>query len=231
MSAGPVGSAVFAAAALLCLAALVRHRHGARVGAAAEANHVVMAVAMAVMAAPGGMDVVPPGVGTALFTALGACWLARLVAEGWRGRPLGSPIGHARCAAHPTHLLLVNAAMVAMYVPMLGSDDMAGMAGTAAGEHAHHGGGGSPGLAVLSAGLGIYLLVHAAATVAALVTRARAAAAAPTVVETLGAGPGAVATLAPAPARPRLEVLTAPRTQLVCQAVMGVGMAAMLLLT
>lgn len=231
-----VWSAVFVGAALLCAVSLVRHRRGHPAGTAAEANHVVMAVAMAVMAAPGGMTLVPPALGVVAFAAFGAAWLVRLVLAGRRGEPLGSPIGYARCSAHPTHLLLVNAAMVAMYLPMVG----AGAHGAAEhSEHADHGGGGGEGLAlsVLGVGLAVYLLVHAVATVTALVARARRdpapAVAAPSVSpEPSDAPSGAgVATLAAPATRTttRVDALAAPRVQLVCQAVMGVGMAVMLL--
>lgn len=232
---GAAWSAVFVGAALLCAVSLVRHGRAHAAGAAAEANHVVMALAMAVMAAPAGMTLVPPALGAGAFAVLGAAWLGRLLLAGRRGEPLGSPIGHVRCSAHPTHLFLVNAAMVAMYLPMLGTG---AHASGGHGEHAGHGGGEGLALGLLGVGLAVYLLVHAGATVTAMAARSRRAPAPGPAAEEpppTPAAPAGVATLTARGTRVSTRVstgvgaLAAPRVQLVCQAVMGVGMAVMLL--
>ncbi|GAA4772427.1 hypothetical protein GCM10023200_00940 [Actinomycetospora chlora] len=209
-------AALFLAAAVLCTVSLWRRR-GRHEGApaAAEANHVVMGVGMAVMVLPATMDAVPPATGAVLFGVLGAAWGVRLVALRRRGRALGSAIGGDRCAAHPTHLLLSNAAMVVMYAAMIPTGGaMAGMDGMPGMTH-----GAPPPLALsaLAAALAVYLLVHAALTVGALVR-------VPATV-TAGGGTGAAA-------GPGLvgRVVDAPAVQLGCQAVTGVGMALMLLL-
>lgn len=202
-------AAVFLAAAALCTASLWRRRtRHEGPAAAAEANHVVMALGMAVMVLPAAAAVVPPLAGLVLFGVIGAAWTVRLVALRARGRALGSPIGGDRCAAHPTHLLLSNAAMAVMYAAMIPG-------GGAAAGHAGHGGHGAPSplaLSAVGAALAVYLLVHAALTVAVLVR-----ASAPVAV-TVGGGAGPVGRLVDAPA-----------VQLGCQAVTGAGMALMLL--
>ncbi len=202
-------AALFLAAAALCAVSLWRRRtrHEGPV-AAAEANHVVMALAMAAMVLPATATALPPLAGVALFAVIGAAWTVRLVALRARGRALGSPIGGDRCAAHPTHLLLSNAAMVDMYAVMVpGAGARAGP-----GAHAGHGAASPLALTAVGAALAVYLLVHAGATVAVL---ARSSA---PVVMAAGGGGGLVG-----------RVVDAPAVQLGCQAVTGAGMALMLL--
>ncbi|WP_433783486.1 DUF5134 domain-containing protein [Actinomycetospora sp. CA-101289] len=203
-------AAVFLAAAALCTVSLWRRRarHEGPV-AAAEANHVVMALGMAAMVLPATATALPPLAGAVLFGVIGVAWTVRLVALRARGRALGSPIGGDRCAAHPTHLLLSNAAMVVMYAVMLPSGGTAGHAG-----HAGHGAASPLALSAVGVALALYLLVHAGATVAVLVR-----ASAPVAV-TVGGGGG------PGPVG---RFVDAPAVQLGCQAVTGAGMALMLL--
>jgi Domain of unknown function (DUF5134) len=203
-------AAVFLAAAALCAVSLWRRRtRHEGPAAAAEANHVVMALAMAAMVLPATVTVLPPLAGVALFAVIGVAWAVRLVALRARGRTLGSPIGGDRCAAHPTHLLLSNAAMVVMYAVMV----PAGGATAGPGAHAGHGAGSPLALAAVGVALAVYLLVHAGATVAVL-----ARSSAPVVVAAGGSGGGLVG-----------RVVDAPAVQLGCQAVTGAGMALMLL--
>ncbi|MFC5141883.1 DUF5134 domain-containing protein [Actinomycetospora rhizophila] len=210
-------AAVFLAAAALCVASLWRRRaRHERAAAASEANHIVMSVAMAAMVLPATMSLVPPVAGAVAFGALGVVWAVRLVALRAQGRSLGSAIGGDRCAAHPTHLLLSNAAMAVMYVAMVPS--AGAMAGT--GEHAGHGGGASSPLALqaVSFSLAVYLILHTVLTVGALVRSTT------TVAVTAGGG-GASVGLGTRVGR----VVDAPAVQLGCQAVTGAGMALMLL--
>ncbi|MEJ2888060.1 DUF5134 domain-containing protein [Actinomycetospora aeridis] len=211
-------AALFLAAAVLCVASLWRRR-GRHEGAAtaSEANHVVMSLGMAAMVLPATTDLVPPVAGAVAFAVLGAAWTVRLVALRSRGIALGSAIGGDRCAAHPTHLLLSNAAMAVMYVAMVPSGGA--MAGMDAGGHAGHGGAaGSPlALQAVAFGLAVYLLVHTALTVGQLVRSSSA------VLVTAGGGG------APGPMARVGRVVDAPAVQLGCQAVTGAGMALMLL--
>jgi hypothetical protein len=204
-------AAVFLVAAALCTVSLWRRRaRHEGPAAAAEANHVVMALAMAAMVLPATATALPPVAGAVLFGVIGAAWTVRLVALRARGRALGSPIGGDRCAAHPTHLLLSNAAMVVMYAVMLPSSG----ATAGAGAHAGHGGGSSPlALSAVGVTLAVYLLVHAGVTVAAL-----ALGSAPVASPVGGGGFGPVG-----------RFVDAPAVQLGCQAVTGAGMALMLL--
>jgi hypothetical protein len=166
---------------------------------------------MALMVLPAPSTVVAPAAGLVVFAAIGLGWGVRLVALRARGRTLGSPIGGDRCAAHPTHLLLSNAAMAVMYAVMLPSTG----ATATAGAHAGHGGGASPlALSAVAVTLALYLLVHAGVTVAAL-----AGASAPVAVTVCGGGA----------AGPVGRFVDAPAVQLGCQAVTGAGMALMLL--
>ncbi|GAA4914842.1 hypothetical protein GCM10023204_21220 [Actinomycetospora succinea] len=176
-----------------------------------------MSVAMAAMVLPATMDLVPPVAGAVAFGAVGAVWAVRLVALGARGRAMGSAIGGDRCAAHPTHLLLSNAAMAVMYLAMVPSGGA--MAGMGAGEHAGHGGGGSPlALQAVSFALAIYLILHTVLTVGTLVRSTT------TVAVTAGGG-GSVG-LGTRVGR----AVDTPAVQLGCQAVTGAGMALMLLM-
>jgi hypothetical protein len=200
-------AAPFLAAAALCAVSLWRRRtRHEGPAAAAEANHVVMALAMAAMVLPATATALPPLAGVALFAVIGAAWAVRLVALRARGRALGSPIVGDRCAAHPTHLLLSNAAMVVMYAVMVPSG------GATAGHLAHAGHGAASPLALSAVGvaLAVYLLVHAGATVAVLARSSSLVVA--------GGGGGLVG-----------RVVDAPAVQLGCQAVTGAGMALMLL--
>ena len=203
-------AALFLAAAALCTVSLWRRRgrRGRHEGpaAAAEANHVVMALGMAAMVLPVTAAAVPPLAGVGVFAVLGAAWTVRLVALRAVGRALGSPVGGDRCAAHPTHLLLSNAAMVVMYAAMIpGRGATAGHAG-----HAGHAASSPLALSAVGAALAVYLLVHAAVTVAVLVRLPAPVAA------TAGAG------------GPVGRVVDAPVVQLGCQAATGAGMALML---
>ncbi|MEJ2862329.1 DUF5134 domain-containing protein [Actinomycetospora flava] len=216
-------AAVFLAAAALCVASLWRRRaRHERAAAAAEANHVVMSVGMAAMVLPATMDLVPPVAGAVAFGLVGAVWGARLVVLRARDMPLGSSIGGDRCAAHPTHLLLSNAAMAVMYVAMVPSGGA--MAGMGAGEHAGHGGGAGSSLALsaVSFGLAVYLILHTVLTVGAVVRSTSAVA--------VTAGGGGAASLGGGPVARVGRVVDTPAVQLGCQAVTGAGMALMLLL-
>lgn len=175
---GTVVVTVFVITTVLCAVSLsVRSSsHGARL-AAAEANHVVMSVAMILMAEPATMSVVPPAIGAGVFGAVGLAWLGLLVALRRREEPLGPAVGLDRCSAHPTHLLLVNAAMAAMYVAMMpsggGGEPMPEMPGM---DHASMGHGGpSPALAAVLVLLALYLAAHATATVVVIVRHRRRA--------------------------------------------------------
>lgn len=223
---------VLLAAAALCAVSLWRRRgRHERAAAAAEANHVVMGLGMAAMVLPATMDLVPPAAGAIAFAAVGAVWGARLLMLRHRGRPLGSPVGGDRCGAHPTHLLLSNAAMAVMYVIMVPAGGTAGMAGMDHGGHAGHGGGaaaaGTPlALSAVATALALYLLVHTAVTVAALV-RLRAPA-----TVTVGGGTGggtAGGGFGSAVGSAVGRAVDAPAVQLGCQAVSGAAMALMLL--
>ena len=240
---GAVVVTVFVITTVLCAVSLsVRSpARGPRL-AAAEANHVVMSVAMILMVEPATMAVVPPAVGAWLFGAAGAGWLALLVRLRWREEPLGPAVGFDRCTAHPTHLLLVDAAMAAMYVAMIpsgGDDAMADMPGMDMG-----GSGPSPALVVVLGGLALYLAAHAVATVVVIArcrrrptTTGECATTAATDGCTTTAASGEGATTA-APTRGALATLARPVAglahgvpQLVGQAGMSAAMAAMLLLT
>lgn len=209
-------AALFLAAAALCSVSLWRRGRAGGAPAAAEANHVVKDLAMVAMVLPA-MRAVPPVVGAVVFGVLGAAWGVRLVALRGQQRAPGSSVGGERCAAHPTHLLLSNAAMVVMYAAMLPTAGAtAGMPGMPEMSGAHA----APPLALsaLGAALAVYLLVHAAATVGAMV-RVRA-----TVAVAAGGG-GAIGPVARVG-----RVVDSPVVQLGCQALTGAGMALMLLL-
>ncbi|MDD7940842.1 DUF5134 domain-containing protein [Actinomycetospora lutea] len=212
-------AAVFLAAAALCVASLWRRRgRHERAAAASETNHVVMGVGMAAMVLPATADLVAPVAGAVVFGALGAVWAVRLVTLRAQGRPLGSAIGGDRCAAHPTHLLLSNAAMAVMYVAMVPAG--VATAGMDGGAHAGHGGGASSPLALqaVSFALAIYLILHTVLTVGTVLRPAA------TVTVTAGGG-GASVGLGTRVGR----VVETPAVQLGCQAVTGAGMALMLL--
>ncbi|WP_018334086.1 DUF5134 domain-containing protein [Actinomycetospora chiangmaiensis] len=195
--------------------------------ALAEANHVAMGVAMIVMAAPTTAGLVPPAIGVVVFGVAAAGWLGVLLTSRLLDEPLGSIIGRDRCTGHPVHLLLVNAAMVAMYVAMLPG-------GAHAHDHAHEmpamtgmvhpapAPGITP-LQVVAALLALYLVGHAVAT-AVVVTRRARPEPAPCHEEPAAPLDGGVAVAA----RP-VRLLAHGRVQLVGQAGMGLAMAAMLL--
>ena len=208
-------AALFLAAAALCAVSLWRRRpRHEGPAAAAEANHVLMALGMAAMILPATAAVLPPLAGVGLFAVIGAAWAVRLVALRARGRALGSPIGGDRCAAHPTHLLLSNAAMVVMYAVLVPGGGAVAGHGTH-GAHAAHGAASPLALSAVGVALAVYLLAHAGATVAVLVRSP-----APVAVPAGGGGGGG---------GPIGRVVDAPAVQLGCQAVTGVGMALMLL--
>ncbi|HEY2225460.1 DUF5134 domain-containing protein [Actinomycetospora sp.] len=251
---GMAVATVFVLTTALCAVSLAAHgpRRGHRI-AAAEANHVVMGVAMVLMATPVTAGLVPPVAGAVVFGVAAAGWLAVLVTARVRSEPLGSVIGLDRCTAHPTHLLLVDAAMIVMYLAMApaaassGAESMPGMPGMdmsgmpmSGGEHAGHTAT-SPTLLVLAALLALYLVVHAVVTIVVVTRRARGAApeagAAPAVGTTepgdagtgADASPGGVAVAAPAVPR-AVGVLAHGPVQLIGQAGMSLAMAAMLFL-
>jgi hypothetical protein len=184
-----------------------------------------MSVAMILMAEPATMSVVPPAVGAAVFGAAAAGWLALLVGLRWREEPLGPAVGLDRCTAHPTHLLLVNAAMTVMYVAMLpsgGGGSMPDMPGMDMGRS-----GPSPALVAVLLALTVYLTAHAVATVL-VIARSRRRSATTASCDDPGSGtserhPRSVGTT--------VTALAHGTPQLVGQAGMSAAMAAMLLLT
>ncbi|GLZ48486.1 hypothetical protein Acsp06_46710 [Actinomycetospora sp. NBRC 106375] len=212
-------AAVFLAAAALCAVSLWRRRgRHEGVAAAAEANHVVMGLGMAVMVLPATMGAVPPVGGAVAFGVVGGAWAVRLVVLRRQDRSLGAPVGGGRCGAHPTHLLLSNAAMVVMYVAMIPTGgSTAGMADMPGMDMSAHAGPPPLALSALGAALAVYLLVHSAITVGVVVRSS---------VGTVAAdvGPGAAGAAA------RLgRAVDSSAVQLGCQAVTGIGMALMLL--
>jgi hypothetical protein len=250
---GMAVATVFVLTTALCALSLSAHGPGRGRGvAAAEANHVVMGVAMVLMATPATAGLVPPAAGAVLFGLAGTGWLGALVVTRWRGESLGSAVGVDRCTAHPVHLLLVDAAMLVMYLTMApvtapGAAPMAPMPGTAgmdgpmpgmampAADHAAHGSA-SPALLVVAALLALYLVVHAVATVVVVVRRSRRTAAEDTtpavdapVVGTPDGSGSAVAVAAPAVPR-SVAVLAHGPVQLIGQAGMSLAMAVMLFL-
>ena len=250
---GMTVATVFVLTTVLCAVSLAAHgpRRDSRT-AAAEANHIVMGVAMVLMATPVTAGLVPPLAGAGVFGLAAAGWLATLAVARRRAEPLGSAVGVDRCTAHPLHLAVVDVAMLVMYVAMapaagpsvdpgtaMPGMDMPGMdvSGPAT-EHAAHG---APpvGLLVIAAMLALYLVAHATATVVVVVRRARgtrALAPAAPAVGVLGASlgtpaEGGVALAAPAPAVPRaVSVFAHGPVQLVGQAGMSLAMAVMLCL-
>ncbi len=251
---GTTVATVFVLTTALCAVSLATHRprNAPRI-AAAEANHVVMGVAMVLMATPATTGLVPPTAGVVIFGVAAAGWLATLVASRRRGESLGSAIGVDRCTAHPTHLFVIDAAMVVMYLAMASSAapagpvapampgmDMPGMPGmdmpaTPAAGHAAHG---TPpvGLLVVAAILALYLVAHAVATVVVVARRSRRAAAAAPPTAVLGASAGTPETsgggvAVAAPAVPRaVSVFAHGPVQLIGQAGMSLAMAVMLCL-
>lgn len=229
---GMAVATVFVLTTALCAVSLTAHgpRRGRRI-AAAEANHVVMGVAMVLMATPATTDLVPPVLGAVVFALAGAGWLSVLVVARRRGEAPGSAIGVDRCTAHPTHLLLVDAAMLVMYLAMAPGAaapvEMAGMPGMEMPHAAHE----APALLVLAAMLALYLVAHAIATVV-VVARRHADPEDPgaPAVGTRGEPAGGVA-VAVAPAVPRaVSVLAHGPVQLIGQAGMSLAMAVMLCL-
>ncbi len=227
---GMAVATVFVLTTALCAVSLTAHgpRRGRRI-AAAEANHVVMGVAMVLMATPATTDLVPPVLGAVVFALAGAGWLSVLVVARRRGEAPGSAIGVDRCTAHPTHLLLVDAAMLVMYLAMAPTArapvELAGMPGMEMPHAAPE----APALLVLAAMLALYLVAHAIATVV-VVTRRHADPEDPAApaVGTLAEPAGGVAVL---PAAPRaVTVLAHGPVQLIGQAGMSLAMAVMLCL-
>ena len=197
----------------LCAVSLAVHgpRRSRRL-AAAEANHVVMGVAMIVMVMPSTAGLVSTTAGVVLFGLAAVGWLGLLLVGRLLGEPLGSIIGCGRCTGHPVHLLALDAAMVVMYLAMLPppTAPMPGMAGMEGMDHGAHAAS-SPVLVVVGMVLAVYLAAHAVAT--AVVLRRTP--------EPVPAGGAAL----PAPVR----VAVRGNVQLVGQAGMGLAMAAMLL--
>lgn len=239
---GMAVATVFVLTTALCAVSLAAHGpHRGRRIAVAEANHVVMGVAMVLMATPATAGLVPPVAGAVVFGVAAAGWLGVLVLARVRAEPLGSVIGLDRCTAHPTHLLLVDAAMLVMYLAMSPVGEASGMApmpgmdmpgmDMSGGEHAI-----SPTLLVLAALLALYLVVHAIATIVVVARRARSGAPeapeglAPAVWTTGSHDSGGGVAVA-APAVPRaVGVLAHGPVQLIGQAGMSLAMAAMLFL-
>ncbi len=215
MSGPPWFAAVLAAGfvvvALYCAACLATQGLADRRAAAAEANHVVMAAAMAVMALPAGMTWVRPEVGAAVFALAAGAWAVL----GWRSRRTPSP-GAAACPSPPVHLALLDGAMAAMYGVMLlrapapassaGMGDMSGMADM--GGHAH---------AVAPAPSPILLLAGGVLVLVLVVHAGRRA----VVAATAGGAPLAGA-------GPLRRATGSARARESCQAVMSAGMAVML---
>lgn len=253
---GMTVATVFVLTTALCAVSLAAHgpRRDSRT-AAAEANHIVMGVAMVLMATPVTAGLVPLPVGAGVFGLAALAWLAALVVARRRAEPLGSAVGVDRCTAHPAHLAVIDVAMLVMYLamapavgtaaepampamPAMPGMDMPGMEmGGSATEHAAHG---APpvGLLVVAAMLALYLVAHAVATVVVVARRARATrvpepAAPPVGVleASVGTPGGGVAVATPAPAVPRaVSVLAHGPVQLVGQAGMSLAMAVMLCL-
>jgi hypothetical protein len=246
---GMTVATVFVLTTALCAVSLAAHgpRRGRRI-AAAEANHIVMGVAMVLMVTPVTAGLVPPLVGAGVFGLATVSWLGALVVARRRAEPLGSAVGVDRCTAHPAHLAVVDASMLVMYLAMAPSGGPAtsgtampgmavpgmglpGMGGAGpATEHAAHG---APpvGLLVVAAMLALYLVAHAAATVIVVARRAHAARTPEPGAPVVGIPGGGVAVAAPAPAVPHaVSVFAHGPVQLVGQAGMCLAMAAMLCL-
>lgn len=210
-SAGPTAvalTAVLVVTVVLCGVALVqRGRGGEPQVVAAEANHLLMAVAMVAMTLPATVGVVPGSAGVAAFGLLALGWAAAVVVRG-RGASL-SPLARAGCAANPLHLALVNLAMVAMY----GAMDVMMTGG---------------GATLLALDLGVvalafYLLLHAGATIGALLAPRTAR----TPVAVGAPDPSGPDPSGPAPtSAPDGDSARAP---LLCETLMGLTMAWMLL--
>ena len=249
---GMTVATVFVLTTVLCAVSLAAHgpRRDPRV-AAAEANHIVMGVAMVLMATPVTATLVPPRLGAGIFGLAALAWVAALAVSRRRAEPLGSAVGVDRCTAHPAHLAVIDAAMLVMYLAMAPAAgpsvspgaavpgmDMPGMDMSGAGPATEHAAHGAPpvGLLVVAAMLALYLVAHAAATVVVVARRARrvpAPAAPPIGVleASVGAPEGGVAVATPAPAVPRaVSVFAHGPVQLVGQAGMSVAMAVMLCL-
>jgi hypothetical protein len=210
---GPLLVTLFVVTTVACVSGVAHHRarHGWGL-VAAGANHVVMGAAMIAMTVPVLSSLVPAGAGLAVFGSCAVVWLVVLTIRRARGELLGPPIGGLRCGAHPMHLALLNGAMTAMYAAMLPG-------GPTTSGHAGHGGGASsisPGFVGAAAVLALYVVGHAVATGASVVT---------------SPGPGlltASGRLARLGQVPRL--LVSDPVQLVCQAASGAGMGVSLLL-
>jgi hypothetical protein len=211
---GPLLVTLFVVTTLACVSGVAHHRtrHGWGV-AASGANHVVMGAAMIAMTVPTLSTLVPAAVGLGMSGACAAAWLVALTIRRARGE-LGGP--GLRCGAHPMHLALLNGAMAAMYAAML----PAGPAATGHAGHAAHGTAAAtslpPGLVAAAAVLALYVVVHAVATGATLVT-------------TSGIG---VVTATGRLGRLRLlpRLVVSDPVQLFCQAASGAGMGVSLLL-
>jgi hypothetical protein len=253
---GMTVATVFVLTTVLCAVSLAAHgpRRSGRI-AAAESNHIVMGVAMVLMATPVTAGLVPPLAGAGVFGLATAVWLGALLVARRHAEPLGSAVGVDRCTAHPAHLAVIDAAMVVMYLamapaavptgsaaadPAMPGMTMPGMDMTGAGPATEHAAHGAPpvGLLVVAAMLALYLVAHAAATVIVVAHRARATrvpepAAPPIGVlgASVGTPGGGVAVATPAPAVPRaVSVFAHGPVQLVGQAGMSLAMAVMLCL-
>ncbi|MEJ2869076.1 DUF5134 domain-containing protein [Actinomycetospora sp. OC33-EN08] len=211
---------VFVLTTGLCALSLAAHgtRRSTRL-ALAEANHVVMGVAMVLMVAPATADLVVPGVGVLVFGIAAVGWLGVLLTSRLLGDTLGSIVGCDRCTGHPVHLAALDAAMVVMYLAMVptSSGQMGQMDHGMPGMHHAAPAPGISGVQWVAAALALYLVGHAIVTAVVLARRPR--------VEEAPAAEGSVATLV----RP-VRVLAHGRVQLIGQAGMGLAMAAMLLL-
>lgn len=205
-----LAAAGFVVVALYCATSLVLRGLPWTRTSTAEVNHVLMALAMAAMVLPAGASLVPAGVSTVVFGAAGIGWLLDAVVRRRRGRRLGLPVG-APCAAHPVHLAVLDAAMVAMDLAMRPSGSttampgMDGMAGHVAPA------GLAPSLLVVAAGLTVYLAGHALAGTVVVGTMRAAPVG--------GAGIGVLR-----------RATSSPRAQTGCQVLMSLSMAGMLVL-
>src|SRR6195952_5983308 len=87
---GMTVATVFVLTTVLCAVSLAAHgpRRDRRI-AAAEANHIVMGVAMVLMATPVTATLVPPRLGAGIFGLAALAWVAALAVSRRRAEPLG----------------------------------------------------------------------------------------------------------------------------------------------
>lgn len=225
---------VFAVSTLLCATSLAVHgTRRRRTLAAAEVNHVVMGIAMVLMATAATAALVPPVLGTVVFALAAVAWFGVVVVAPIRGSGLGPVVGRDRCTGHPVHLLLLDVAMIAMYQAMTpssgGGHDMAGMGPTAPDAPADDVFTVPSTLSVVALLVALYLVGHAVASVAAVVRRGHREV--PEGVE-VGPATGAILMAAPveqAPARSGVAaVLASVPVQVAGEVGMSLAMAVLL---